>query len=857
MKKILSLVLAIMMVLSMANVAFAAPEDVTDKNQIKAVDALISLGIVKGYDDGSYKPEKTVTRAELAKMLVEALGQGDLVAGSESSFKDSKGKWYDGYVALAAGLELVTGYPDGTFKGDNSVSYQEAVVMILRALGHTNSTVNGGVDAYNATKYKTLAQTLGILTNVTFAAGGANRGDIASMIYNSLEIERVEKTEKGLAQKIVIDKEMRPVAGDGTAGNPYLYKEFPVYETLLDKLTTRTEITVNPSHLDSTNKAYKGNMVDLEPYMYQTLVVYQNADKHVMFIKSNKTATVKGTVTTIGMTDIQWNYDNNSERVFVRKADKTIERVLLNVTPGNTIKVYHNGGESNYEIKDFQKAWNSTHDNNGVDGALGTFNGAEVTLVLNSDGKAVSAIARISDDSVQIKQAYKTGSTKLGDLNLPKTVTGKVDLTKVIVKGEVTAIEDIVAKDVVTAYYATGDMSVNATKVELVVCRDIIEGKVTKKDASGYSVINGEAYGSYVSLKLGDEGKFYLDADGDIVAFEGKSMSNSNYAFITHLNPGVTGGSPVILLRDASIRLLNKDNVAKTYNFASTAQFVLTDKDGVAAAAKNVFSDKAFNTFDAGFGGFRNNAYIVTGFNVNEDGKITLIGVQELDTVNFNAGSKTFAAADDVVIFSAYNDPTISTPAANTFKVAKVEDLDKVNPKTYYAKLNDKGEFELIIAHEQLVDNSSYAIITSVEQEFTANGTIRRVTAYVKGEKVEYLTAVNVTIGGTSGGKLFRLPLSNGVISENIAAGNAVVTGGKIAVTTVVTTNSAISINDRRLSKGATIYVFTESTSTANSFPFTRVGDESDLTLTNADFTFYNLNTDKEGYDVVIIKIKR
>lgn len=849
MKKILSLVLALMMVLSMANVAFAAPEDVTDKNQQKAVDALISLGIVKGYEDGSYKPEKVVTRAELAKMLVEALGQGDLVAGSESSFKDAKGTWYDGYVALAAGLELVTGYPDGTFKGDNSVSYQEAVVMVLRALGYTNQTVNGGIDAYNATKYKTLAQTLGLLSNVTFKAGGANRGDIASMIYNALEVERVEKTEKGLAQKIVIDKEMRPVAGTGTSGDPYLYKEFPVYETLLDKLTNRTEITVSPASLDPTNKAYRGNMVDLEPYMYQKVVTYLNGNGHVMFVKSNKTATVKGSVSPMRTTDIQWVNDTAGtivkDKVIVTKADKVVERVQWD--GATTINVYYNGAEMTGATKAmFQYG--------------GTFHGQAVTLVLDANGKVVAAIATKANDSVQIASSYKAGSVKVGTINLPKTAANKVDLTKITVKGEVTDIADIVKGDVVTVYYAAGNSS-NPAKVVLDVCRDTVEGKITKIATDGGLVINGDAYYEYDSditgLALGAEGVFYLNSDEEIVAFAGKSISNADYALVTSVKTGSIGGTPTVLLKEASIKLLNKEGKSTTYNFASNAKYTL---DAGTELSVFVNPSNGQQQLVQDVINFRANNFIVTGFNLNDNGQITLISVETLvPRTGINPTSKVFAATDDVVIFNAYdsaNPTSQSAPtASDTFSVAKVEDLIKNVNKTYYAVLNARGEFALIIADEQLLDNSQYALIRTVESELTSNGIVQRVTAYVKGEQVEYLTAAGVNVNSAVGTRnLIKLPLANGVISQTVT------TSAAFVVTPIiqnVAVDGTLNVNDRRLAKGATIYVFTQSTATYG-YSFSRVGDESDLLLDNAEFKLYDLDNDlSNGYEVVIISVHR
>lgn len=102
MKKVLSLVLVIAMVLSSMSFAFASNlTDIADSDYKKAVEALVALDVIDGYEDGTFRPERIITRAELAKVLVEALGYGNLVAGATSSFSDTKGHWAAGYVTIA------------------------------------------------------------------------------------------------------------------------------------------------------------------------------------------------------------------------------------------------------------------------------------------------------------------------------------------------------------------------------------------------------------------------------------------------------------------------------------------------------------------------------------------------------------------------------------------------------------------------------------------------------------------------------------------------------------------------------------------------------------------------------------
>ena len=144
MKKILSLVLVLSLVLGTFSFAFAAtPEDVVGEDYQEAVETLMALGVVNGYPDGTYKPEKAVTRAEMTKLLVEAQGYGELAMGAKASFTDAQGHWAEAYIGFAASMDIVNGYPDGTFKPDAVMTMDEALTMVVRALGYTDDVLKG------------------------------------------------------------------------------------------------------------------------------------------------------------------------------------------------------------------------------------------------------------------------------------------------------------------------------------------------------------------------------------------------------------------------------------------------------------------------------------------------------------------------------------------------------------------------------------------------------------------------------------------------------------------------------------------------------------------------------------------
>ena len=192
MKKIVSLVLALSMVLSMFTTAFAGSslEDIKGTDYEAAVSALVELGIVTGYEDGTYQPEKVVTRAELAKLLVVAAGLGSSAESSKGTTNfgdvDITDEWASGYINIASTYGYINGYPDGTFGPKKTVTYAEAITMAVRVLGYKNYAEAKGTWPTN---YMATAQTLNLLKDIKIGSTneGATRGKIALLIWNMLK----------------------------------------------------------------------------------------------------------------------------------------------------------------------------------------------------------------------------------------------------------------------------------------------------------------------------------------------------------------------------------------------------------------------------------------------------------------------------------------------------------------------------------------------------------------------------------------------------------------------------------------------------------------------------------------------
>lgn len=141
MKKIKILMLIVCLIMCFSSVTLAANfYDIKGTKYEGVVDRVARLGIINGMSETAFAPNKSITRAELAKMIVYTKGL-DMYAetmGAKSTFKDTKGHWAEGYIATATDLEILKGYSDGTFRPDNEVSYAEVAAIVLRGLGYVN-----------------------------------------------------------------------------------------------------------------------------------------------------------------------------------------------------------------------------------------------------------------------------------------------------------------------------------------------------------------------------------------------------------------------------------------------------------------------------------------------------------------------------------------------------------------------------------------------------------------------------------------------------------------------------------------------------------------------------------------------
>lgn len=99
-----------------------------------AVAMLTDLGLVSGYDDGSFQPERLVTRAEAAKIIAGLLEE-EVPEGNACRYADTAGTWAAGYVEVCAGRGILSGPPGSDFRPRDAVTVRELAKMLLAVLG--------------------------------------------------------------------------------------------------------------------------------------------------------------------------------------------------------------------------------------------------------------------------------------------------------------------------------------------------------------------------------------------------------------------------------------------------------------------------------------------------------------------------------------------------------------------------------------------------------------------------------------------------------------------------------------------------------------------------------------------------
>ena len=194
-KKTLSLVLVFALVLSVFT--YSASADFTDQDEITYEEAAVvleALGVIDGYEDGSYQPDVVLSREEAAAIIARMKlgGSADnLTAGSEPFSDVSTDRWSAGYIAYCVSEGIVDGFEDGTFRPEEELTCYQFAKMLLVALGYDADSEGLTGDSW-ATNTVSYAVNAGIFDDISSYSGSADRDTVAQMAFNTLLADLVE-----------------------------------------------------------------------------------------------------------------------------------------------------------------------------------------------------------------------------------------------------------------------------------------------------------------------------------------------------------------------------------------------------------------------------------------------------------------------------------------------------------------------------------------------------------------------------------------------------------------------------------------------------------------------------------------
>ena len=104
-----------------------------------AVSTIAAMGVIKGCPDGTFKPNAEITRAEFAALCARF---DQYTEGMDASFEDVYGHWAEDEIAIAVANGWLMGYEDGTFRPDQKITRAEAIMVVNRVLQRNPGSVS-------------------------------------------------------------------------------------------------------------------------------------------------------------------------------------------------------------------------------------------------------------------------------------------------------------------------------------------------------------------------------------------------------------------------------------------------------------------------------------------------------------------------------------------------------------------------------------------------------------------------------------------------------------------------------------------------------------------------------------------
>ena len=560
-KKVISSVAALTMVASsVAAFAVDFPDVESTASYAQAVQELSALDVISGYDDGTFGPDKLVTRAEITKMIVDALAERSSAEASTEStkFADvSADHWAKGYINQGVANGFIAGMSDTEFDPDANVTYVQAQKMLVSAIGYeTYAQAQGGWP----TGYKTYAASLDITKGISGIKDSTEltRAQVAQMIDNAMGaplcVIASWKTEWNGTRTPNLETR------DGKEGRAYetLFTEkhdaYKVYGRVTetsktgsvdtDKVTFQVEKADNFD--DQEVKADSPVSEDMyigdskaDNYLrtYSQALIQKNDDDEFTILSIAAAAANKS------VTVASEDFDEN------KSTDEALYFFPAGTTKGSTkyqldkdVKIYINGVESSKSIAELRD-YLDKNETASVTLQKETETGSTSTSAKYNTIMVSSYVTAIVDEVID-----KTNETSVNFDTYSSGIQAKMTVNKdddnytysFKLDGKEIEAKDLQQNDVLNISYDTTGSFRESSFYDVIVTRNVVDGVkcTSRNDSKGEYTIGGTKYkaaeGMDIDVETSTEYSLYLDHFGRIAKADENSVSK-NYGVLKNI----------------------------------------------------------------------------------------------------------------------------------------------------------------------------------------------------------------------------------------------------------------------------------------------------------------------------------
>ena len=560
-KKVISSVAALTMVASsVAAFAVDFPDVESTASYAQAVQELSALDVISGYDDGTFGPDKLVTRAEITKMIVDALAERSSAEASTEStkFADvSADHWAKGYINQGVANGFIAGMSDTEFDPDANVTYVQAQKMLVSAIGYeTYAQAQGGWP----TGYKTYAASLDITKGISGIKDSTEltRAQVAQMIDNAMDAPLcvIASWKPEWNGTKTPNLEVR----DGKEGRAYetLFTEkhdaYKVYGRVTetsktgsvdnDKVTFQVEKADNFD--DEEVKADSPVSEDMyigdskaDNYLrtYSQALIQKNDDDEFTILSIAAAAANKS------VTVASEDFDEN------KSSDEALYFFPAGTTKGSTkyqldkdVKIYINGVESSKSIAELRD-YLDKNETASVTLQKETETGSTSTSAKYNTIMVSSYVTAIVDEVID-----KTNETSVNFDTYSSGIQAKMTVNKdddnytysFKLDGKDIEAKDLQPNDVLNIAYDTTGSFRESSFYDVIVTRNVVDGVkcTSRNDSKGEYTIGGTKYkaaeGMDIDVETSTEYSLYLDHFGRIAKADENSVSK-NYGVLKNI----------------------------------------------------------------------------------------------------------------------------------------------------------------------------------------------------------------------------------------------------------------------------------------------------------------------------------